>query len=103
MPVSYHHAAHFDGGDFTDPHVVIEPGEIETLIVLPGETAGGDIPLEGRLVDGFGRSIADIPGDHAVQMSARLMLDPDTTRRRSANVQCRFDLSVEAPVGGAGP
>lgn len=95
VPWSYHHAAHFSSGEFTDPHVMIEPGEIETLIVLPGETAGGDIPLDGRLLDGFGHSIEDVPGAHEVEMRARLTIDPDTTRRRDSSMQCRFDVVVE--------
>ena len=97
LPWAYRHAAHFEAAGFSDPNVVVEPEPAETVILLPGETTGGEVALADRLVDGFGRSIEALPGEHEVEMTARLALDPETPRRRSHQVRCTFDLTVAPP------
>lgn len=95
IPWNYRHAVHFAAPGFSDPHVVADPGSYETLILLPGDTAGGEVAIEGRLLDPFGRSITEIPGEHPVEGRSRLVLDPDTDRRGAVDARCTTTLTVE--------
>jgi hypothetical protein len=99
VPWNYHHATHFSAPGYTDPILLADPGDYETLILLPGDTAGGEVPLPDRLVDSFGRSVTEIPGEHEIEVSARLELDPDTPRRRRMDARCTTTLTVDAATG----
>ena len=94
VPWLYRHAAHFDAAGFEDPRVLADPREYETLILLPGETAGGEVPLGDRLLDSFGRSLEEVPGTYDVGVRARLTLDPDSPRQRAIETRCRFEVVV---------
>lgn len=96
IPWMYRHAAHFSAEGFEDPHVLADPGEYETLILLPGESAGGEIPLADRLLDTYGRSLEEVPGTYAVEVRTRLTLDPESSRQRSVEARCTFDVVVPA-------
>lgn len=94
VPWVYRHAAHFEGGGFDDPHVLADPGEYETLVLLPGESAGGEVELADRLLDTYGRSMTEVPGTYEVDVRARLTLDPESSRERSVQATCSFEVVV---------
>jgi hypothetical protein len=97
IPWLYRHAARFSAPGFSDPHVIAEPERYEPVILPPGQSATGEVPLHERLVDSFGRGIDQIPGTHEVEVRVRLELDPRSTRRRHADAQCRFPIEVAPP------
>lgn len=96
IPWNYHHATRFSAAGYSDPVLVVDPGDYETVILLPGDTVGGEVALPERLVDSFGRSITEIPGTHEIEARARLELDPDSPRRRHQDARCTATLTVDA-------
>lgn len=94
VPWLYRHAVRFSAPGFEDPRVLADPGEYETLILLPGETAGGEVLLADRLLDGYGRSLEEVPGTYGVSADARLGLDPESSRARTLPVRCDFEVAI---------